>query len=105
MHGNEIGERPDTNAVSDKLADGLANKIAGKDPAAKATGTKAESEQRKKTIVDTLALLDHDKDDDWTAGGLPKVEVVAAASGLEGLTRAEIEEAQPDFKREAKAAE
>lgn len=68
-----------------------------------ANGTKAEAEQRKATIVETLGLLDHDKDDDWTTGGLPKVEVVASASGLEGLTRDEITAAQPDFKREVKA--
>jgi len=68
-----------------------------------ATGTKAEAEQRKQTIVETLGLLDHDKDDDWTTGGLPKVEVVASASGLEGLTRDEISAAQADFKRQTKA--
>lgn len=109
VHGNEIGERPDPAGVQDKLGGALADKIAGsagegtKKPAGAATGTKQESEQRKQTIIDTLALLDHGKDDDWTTGGLPKVEVVASASGLEGLTRDEITDAQPDFKREAKA--
>ena len=106
VNGNEIGERPREDGVSDKLAEGLANSIAGKAGAGtKATGDKKDQEQRKQTIVDTLQLLDHGKDDDWTAGGLPKVEVVASASGLEGLTRDEITQADPDFKREVKEAE
>ena len=113
-HGNEIGEHQ--TSARDRLGDQLGNQIAegagvgaagtsgrtGVDinTGAGANGTKQEAEQRKQTIVDTLALLDHDKDDDWNkADGKPKVDVVAAASGLEGLTRAEIDEAAPDFKR------
>lgn len=105
VHGNEIGERPDPDGVQDKLGDALANKIAGNAGVGgqKATGTKQEAEQRKATIAETLSLLDHDNDGDWTSGGLPKVEVVASASGLEGLSRDEITEANPDFKREVKA--
>lgn len=98
VHGNEIGERPD--GAREKLGDALGNKIAT-GAGAKAHGTKAEAEQRKATIVETLALLDHAKDDDWTEAGKPKVDVVANASGLEGLTRAEIEAAAPDFLRKA----
>jgi len=105
IHGNEIGERPDPAGVQDLMGDALANKIANNAGVGgtKATGTKQEAEQRKATIVETLGLLDHSNDGDWTAGGLPKVEVVASASGLEGLSRDEITEANPDFKREVKA--
>lgn len=108
-NGNEIGERPDPYSVQNTIGNELADKIAGNagqgtGKKAAATGTKAETEQRKATIVETLGLLDHDKDDDWTTGGLPKVEVIASASGLEGLTRDEITAANPDFKREVKAA-
>lgn len=128
VHGNEIGERPDADGLKDKLGDKLAstiekkagvgnvqktghagvdtpnpNQSSNRSETKPAGGTKQETEQRKQTIVDTLALLDHGKDDDWTAGGLPKVEVVASASGLEGLTRDEITQADPDFKRETKA--
>ena len=104
-NGNEIAERPDANEVSDKLATNLANKIATGAGAAPAGGNKQEAEQRKQTIADTLSLLDHSNDADWTTGGLPKVDVIATASGLEGLTREEITQANPDFKREVKTAE
>lgn len=129
VNGNEIGERPDPYSAQDTIGNKLADNISGKagigpnaqkaghagvdtpnrnqdenrkdgsNPNGLAKGTKKEAEERKATIVQTLELLDHDKDDDWTADGKPKVDVVANASGLEGLTRAEIEEAQPDFKR------
>lgn len=109
--GNEIGERPDPYSVQNAVGNELADKIAagaGQGKAkegTKAAGTKAEAEQRKQTILDTLALLDHSKDEDWNkTDGKPKVEVVAAASGLSDLTRAEIDEAAPDFKREEKQA-
>jgi hypothetical protein len=123
--GNEIGAIPD--GVKDKMSTELANRIAngagqgstqvvppGEPNPLKNSGTPTaapksqetevnlqnkESDTRKQTIVDTLSLLDHTKDEDWTEGGKPKVEVVAAASGLDGLTRAEITEAAPDFAR------
>ncbi|MDX9690538.1 MAG: hypothetical protein RBT70_08800 [Alphaproteobacteria bacterium] len=103
--GNEIGEQPA--GVQDKLADALANKIAGGNaaPAAEPLPTGKDGETRKATILQSLELLDHNNDADWTSSGKPKVETVAAASGLDNLTRAEIEAAAPDFVRAAPAAE
>lgn len=99
VNGNEIGTQPVP--ARERLGDVLGNKIAADAGAGakNASGTPAEAEQRKQTIVETLALLDHANDGDWTTGGLPKVDVVANASGLEGLTRDEITAAQPDFAR------
>lgn len=99
VNGNEIGEQPA--AVQDKMADALANKIAGGSASntAAPAPTGKDADARKATIVQTLELLDHNNDADWTSGGKPKVETVAAASGLENLTRAEIEAAAPDFVR------
>lgn len=122
VHGNEIGTAQ--RSAREDLGDALANKIAGNDgnvhvghrgqniskPAdaqtgsegagAAPTGDKKEAEERAATIRETLDLLDHKNDEQWTSAGQPKVDVVEDASGLENLTRKEIEEAAPDFKRE-----
>ncbi len=52
-------------------------------------------------IVEALDKLDSTNDEQWTAQGLPRVEIVTALLGVEELTRKEITEAAPDFTREA----
>lgn len=52
-------------------------------------------------IRENLALLDPDDDDHWTKAGLPDVEVVSDLVGAK-VTRAQIGEAAPDFRREAR---
>lgn len=104
--GNEIDAPAPMETIADKMAEGLANKIAT--GSAKPTLSAEEAAARKQTIVDTLALLDHSKDADWVMNGAtagkPRVDVVESASGLVGLTRGDIDEAAPDFKREAQTA-
>lgn len=52
-------------------------------------------------IKDALAKLDHKNDDQWTADGSPRVDVVAAMVGNEKLTRKDITNASPNFVRDA----
>lgn len=51
-------------------------------------------------IRDALSKLDPDVDDQWTADGMPRVDVVAEMVDNEDLKRADITSADPDFTRE-----
>lgn len=53
----------------------------------------------KDLIVTALQVLDVENDAMWTQAGLPSVDVVKAAAGLETLTREEITNAAPNFTR------
>lgn len=46
-------------------------------------------------IIEALKKLDTAADDNWTADGLPKLDKL----GIEGLTRKEVTQAAPHFKR------
>lgn len=103
--GNELGGEQPTEQPIDKLNDALANKIAaGAGEAPAATKTPAvedkskDAVQRKQVILDTLELLDHKDDSHWTAEGLPNMNVVCETAGIQ-VTRAELTETAPDFKR------
>ena len=103
--GNELGAAQPAEQPIDKLNEALANKIAagaGEAPAAPKTPAvedkSKDAVQRKQVILDTLELLDHKDDSHWTADGLPAVKIVSETAGID-LTRAEITEASPDFKR------
>lgn len=56
--------------------------------------------EKPETIAEALSLLDPAVDTDWTGQGLPSVDAVAALLGVK-VTRKEIEEAAPGFKRQA----
>ena len=105
--GNEIAAVPA--GALDKMSDALASKLAAgagaaplkdvEDPGDGASGQVGkDADARKAAIVETLELLDHADDAHWTEQGLPNVKVVAETSGLE-VTRKEVTEAAPDFKR------
>lgn len=51
-------------------------------------------------IRDALGMMDSMDDDQWTADGSPKVDVVNDLGELEGVTRAQILDAAPKFSRE-----
>lgn len=55
------------------------------------------------TVVEALKLLDASNDEHWTSRGVPSVDAVSASLGR-AVTRAEIEEALPDFNRTAAKA-
>lgn len=50
-------------------------------------------------IIEALDQMDTMDDDQWTGDGAPKVDVVATASGVEGLKRSDIINAAPKFSR------
>lgn len=109
QHGNEIGVDRSA-AVQNKLASGLANKIAGKNPAkdadddddsGKGTGGAELSAEQKEQVKSALDLLDHGDKAHWTARGLPNTEAVSALVGFP-VERKDINEIAPDFQREDK---
>ncbi len=51
-------------------------------------------------IRHALAALDPKNDDQWTADGLPRVDVVANMTGDKALQRQDITDADPEFTRE-----
>lgn len=51
------------------------------------------------SVATALSLLDPANDDDWTAGGKPTMERVKELTGSATLTRAELDEMFPDFRR------
>lgn len=51
-------------------------------------------------ITEALLMMDSMDDDQWTADGSPKVDVVNKLAELEGITRAQILDAAPKFSRE-----
>jgi len=51
-------------------------------------------------ITEALSQMDPLDDDQWTSDGAPRVEVVAELSEIEGLKRADIINAAPQFSRE-----
>jgi len=58
------------------------------------------SEDRKDQIRAALLMMDAMDDDQWTADGAPKINVVSELGSLEGLKRAEIIDAAPKFSKE-----
>ncbi|MGI0119692.1 hypothetical protein [Zooshikella sp. RANM57] len=50
-------------------------------------------------IVKALSQLDHNNDSHWTNAGLPNVKAVEEILGQD-VTRSDINEAAPEFKRE-----
>jgi len=99
-NGEEIGQAPVS--AREKLGDALGNKLAGKEPVqAPVIAKDKDAEARAETIRETLELLDSKNDNQWTGDDKPKVDVVADASGLNSLSRAEIEAAAPGFTRTA----
>jgi hypothetical protein len=54
-------------------------------------------------IAEALELLDPTDDNHWTAAGLPSMDAVADALGVGGFSRADVEAANPGFKRPAPA--
>jgi len=54
-------------------------------------------------IKEALAKLDHDDNDQWTADGLPRIDVVANLTGDKQLKRQDITDADPKFMRGVQA--
>jgi len=54
-------------------------------------------------IVEALNTLDPKNDDQWTADGLPRMDVVEGLVGDKSITRADVTNAAPDFTRETAA--
>ena len=50
-------------------------------------------------IKEALTKLAHDDDDNWTADGAPRVDVVARMTGIADLKRQDIVDADPNFMR------
>lgn len=62
----------------------------------------AEEEVARKSpaaIVAALNLLDQGDDDHWTAAGKPAMDRLKDITGHAGLTRSDVDDAAPDFKR------
>lgn len=96
--------RGDDDADAGATADGPDGGDAAADPpdgAGESAG--GDGSQRAEVLVDevkmALAELDPREDEHWTAQGLPKVSVVSGLLGGIGLTRADIQAADPDLNR------
>ena len=50
-------------------------------------------------IIDGIKSLDPSNDDHWTDAGLPRVDMVATASGVINVTRKDIAAALPGWDR------
>ena len=50
-------------------------------------------------LVEALTALDSEKDDHWTAQGLPRIEVLRDMTGLDDLTRSMVDQLAPDYAR------
>lgn len=66
-------------------------------------GDGGQQPAKPETVADALKLLDASNDEHWTSRGIPSVDAVSASLGR-AVTRAEIEEAIPDFNRTAAKA-
>ena len=101
-NGNEIG--PDRSAaVQDKLASGLANKIAGKPAPTNEEDTSTGggaglTDVQKDQVKEALGLLDHNVKEHWTSRGLPNTETVSGIVGF-SVERKDINEIAPEFVR------
>ena len=107
-NGNEIGQDR-TGVVADKLANALANQIAGNngqgkvsdDGEGKGGGTPAGlTDVQKEQVKEALGLLDHANKEHWTARGLPNTETVSGLVGF-AVERKDINEVAPGFERQA----
>ena len=58
-----------------------------------------EGNGQRDEILAAFTLLDKDNDDHWTEEGLPLVDVIAELTGIKNIKRADIEAAQPGFRR------
>lgn len=58
----------------------------------------AGSDARSENLREVIRALDKDEDENWTEGGLPRVDTVCAYLG-ENVTREDIEAALPGFSR------
>ena len=70
--------------------------------AAEGSGGGSGSDDKDK-IRQALRKLDPDNDDDWTQGGLPAMARVQELSGMSGLNRQQVGEADPGYNREKAA--
>lgn len=66
-------------------------------------GDGGQQPAKPETVADALKFLDASNDEHWTSRGIPSVDAVSASLGR-AVTRAEIEEAIPDFNRTAAKA-
>lgn len=55
--------------------------------------------ERTERILTALNDFDHNDDEMWTAHGTARIEAIEKATGLTGVSRAEVEAAAPDFIR------
>lgn len=70
------------------------------DAGASSSGDGSERSEADK-IREAVELLESDDSDHWTAEGLPRIDAVAELSGLQGVTRDQINIAAPDALRPA----
>jgi hypothetical protein len=54
-----------------------------------------------KKLADAVMKLDYGNNDHWTDGGLPAMKAVESAYGATGITRADVEDAMPEWNRES----
>lgn len=97
LEGNSVSGRTEERSAGRGLSDGLLPDGAGSAP---------QPDSRVRSAVEAL---DPENDRHWVAtganAGKPRVDVVAQAAGIEGLTRVDLDAAWPDWTREkAKAA-
>lgn len=59
----------------------------------------ALTKKQQNKVLATLDQLDHDNDEHWNKDGSPAVSVVADMAALPQLTKADIHDIAPDFKR------
>ena len=57
------------------------------------------TKKQQNKVLATLDQLDHDNDEHWNKDGSPTVSVVAELAALPQLTKADIHDIAPDFKR------
>ena len=54
---------------------------------------------KQNSILEAMTSLDADNSELWTHDGRPRIDAIEAASGLTGLTRADVQAVDPDFRR------
>jgi hypothetical protein len=55
---------------------------------------------RESVLLNALQKMDHEDNDQWTSNGLPLMDTVCELAGVPDLTRAELNAAAPDFRRQ-----
>lgn len=59
----------------------------------------AEGNGLSEKILEAFTVLDDENSEHWTEGGKPMVDVIADLTGVKTIKRADIESAQPGFRR------